>query len=858
MRRHFHLQFHLVVLSAILVLCFAALLSTLADLRLRRTAAEASEATFAATAAAIEREFGRSREIVEGALHFVAASSVSRSLTPASRIAHVSTLIELLGASPAVTAGYIGYPNGSYFYARRLAAGDRARYDAPATADYLVRDLDRAHGTLLARRIFLDRNLRVIARAPERDDLIDPRTRVWFRAARLGRLAVSEPYRLGTSGGAGFSMSVADFSGSVAAVSVGLSDLSGALRSIATPDTQIAMLDDRNRVLALSEPALFRAAAAGTRSGLPAIDAVGMPAIAAAFRALQRTPGRAAGSARLDDGSTILFHVQTTSAPGDPQRRVLIVIPQNALAARYREIRDQTIVLGVVLVVLALPLTWWIGTLIARPLVLLTFQAQSLAQLDFTPRTIQASAVREIDDLATAFGQMRARLAQFSELSTSIARENDLTAIVATTLEDILAAIGAEAGVAYLPDSDGVLMPIVARGLDATPERKPPAGGLVLRSADAREPLQRRALANDAQFGDAFARLDGGAPIRALALPFSNRQGRVVAVVIAARNASSERPFSDSAVAYSRSFAGLTALALETKRYRDDLERYNDAASHFVPAGFLAALDCTDITEMHLGQHRTRTLTVLSSDIRAFTTISEDLGASRTFEFLNLHLRSAAAAIRSAGGFVDRYIGDAIVALFAGDPAQAVRAAIALQTHVRAFNAQRPEWFPHLLQTGVGIDAGEFLIGTIGEPERYATVALSEAAARADIIESRTAQYGAPILISDTVAQQLDAAQFQMRRLPIESDAGEPLTLFEVCDADDPAIAVAKRATYADFALAVALADAGACDDAAAAFAAIAATSPGDVPAQRLRDRYRAMTGGRGTSGASSIASMTG
>lgn len=294
---------------------------------------------------------------------------------------------------------------------------------------------------------------------------------------------------------------------------------------------------------------------------------------------------------------------------------------------------------------------------------------------------------------------------------------------------------------------------------------------------------------------------------------------------------------------YARSFAGLAALALETKRYRDDLERYNDAAAHFVPTALLAQMDCTDITAVQLGEYRTRKMAVLSSDIRSFTTIAEELGANRTFEFLNLYLRQAAARIRGVGGFADLYIGDAIVALFPNDPSEAVTAAIDLQSEVRAFNADRPAWFERTLQTGVGIDAGDVLLGTIGEPERYTTATISQAAGRADTIESRTVAYGAPILVSEAVARRLDPRRFQLRRLPPElpEGGGEALIVFEVCDADDAGVREAKRASATGFAHAVALAEAGRFEDAAAAFAAIAQTAPGDLPAARLRDRFAGM-----------------
>jgi hypothetical protein len=92
------------------------------------------------------------------------------------------------------------------------------------------------------------------------------------------------------------------------------------------------------------------------------------------------------------------------------------------------------------------------------------------------------------------------------------------------------------------------------------------------------------------------------------------------------------------------------------------------------------------------------------------------------------------------------------------------------------------------------------------------------------------------------VAKRLDPDQFQLRCLPteIEGNAAQTFTLFEVCDADEPALAAEKRAMAEAFAEAVALANDRNDRAAALAFTAIATASPRDVPVQRLRDRYRA------------------
>jgi class 3 adenylate cyclase/HAMP domain-containing protein len=846
MRRHVPFEIQLVALSVLLLLILGFVLSGLAFARLESTTRNAIDATFDATSQSIAHDLVNSRNLLESALQLTAASHIGRAHTFGERRAHIATLVELLGASGAVVAAYIGYPDGSYLYVRAIDPAARAADRAPPGAAYLVRDLDRSSGTLRARRYFLDARLVASAPEPEREDLIDARRRPWFTSACLNAMALGDPYQLGSSHRLGFTASLRGSAGSVAAVSLGLMSLSAALaRAATTPGTEIALIDDGGHVFALSNRP--RLAAAAARSGsVPTIAGVHLPQLQAVLDAAPSIDAGASGTVQVPPTGAIRYRIDTNPGVLGPRRHLVITIPVAELAANYRSIRFSTLMLSALILLLGVIAAWWMGRSIARPLKRMTRAAAALEQLDFTPHPIPPSGVREIDALATTFAAMRTRLMQFTELSAALAEDQDLHAILDRTLAEILASLGADAGVVYITQSSGALLPIAVRGLPAVPTDVPPAGGLALHAANVREPLQLSADAGDPTLGDAFAALGASVALRVLALPFVSHGGDIVALVMAARLRDPGVPFPESTVAYGRSFAGSTALALEAQRYLDDLERFNDAAACFVPSAFLAQLECSDISAVQLGDYLRRTMTVFSSDIRSFTTISEELGVERTFEFLTAYLRRVGPCVRDAGGFIDRYIGDAILALFPGHPADAVTAAIALQRTVRAFNAERPEWLERIVAAGAGIDTGEFILGTIGETERYAAAAISPAVARSEVIESRTVFFGAPILVSEAVAREV-ADGFFLRALPFAApDDGEaPFRLFEVVDADEDALREAKRARAADFAAAVAHFDDGRFNEAATAFDALARETPSDLPAARMRDESRRLAGVR-------------
>jgi two-component system sensor histidine kinase ChiS len=94
------------------------------------------------------------------------------------------------------------------------------------------------------------------------------------------------------------------------------------------------------------------------------------------------------------------------------------------------------------------------------------------------------------------------------------------------------------------------------------------------------------------------------------------------------------------------------------------LAKINNAYGRFVPLEFLEFLDRESIIDVQLGDQVQKEMTVLFSDIRSFTTLSEQMTPKETFDFINDYLQRVGPVIRDRHGFIDKYIGDAVMALF--------------------------------------------------------------------------------------------------------------------------------------------------------------------------------------------------
>lgn len=211
----------------------------------------------------------------------------------------------------------------------------------------------------------------------------------------------------------------------------------------------------------------------------------------------------------------------------------------------------------------------------------------------------------------------------------------------------------------------------------------------------------------------------------------------------------------------------------------------NDAFARFVPTPFLQILGKKSIPEVLLGDYTEREMTILFADIRGFTTISEKLTPKATFKFINEYLHNTGPVIRKNGGFIDKYMGDGIMALFE-KPDDAINAALRLQARNQRLNRSLQGRMVAAINVGIGIHTGHLMLGTIGEPQRMDGTVISDAVNLASRVESLTKQYGVDVLVTkETLAgMQLGTAERPWLRRFIDRIAAkgksEPATLYEV------------------------------------------------------------------------------
>lgn len=228
------------------------------------------------------------------------------------------------------------------------------------------------------------------------------------------------------------------------------------------------------------------------------------------------------------------------------------------------------------------------------------------------------------------------------------------------------------------------------------------------------------------------------------------------------------------------------------------LKAMNEAANRFVPQEYLAFLNKAAITDINLGDYTTGEITVMFSDLRSFTTISETMTPQENFAFINAYLGRVSPVVRNHGGLIIKYLGDGIHAIFPRCADDAVRAGIEKLEAVEAYNQHRRSKGRLPIRIGIGVNTGHMMVGMVGEQHRIQGDTFSDEVNLTARIEGLTKYYQISMVISAaTYARLADPYRYPIRFLDRVQVKGKekPIDLYEVYAVDPPAIRQRKKET---------------------------------------------------------------
>lgn len=232
------------------------------------------------------------------------------------------------------------------------------------------------------------------------------------------------------------------------------------------------------------------------------------------------------------------------------------------------------------------------------------------------------------------------------------------------------------------------------------------------------------------------------------------------------------------------------------------LKQLNDSFARFFPAEYLQFLRKDSVTDVKLGDYVSKTMAVMFSDIRSFTTLSESMTPQENFNFVNDYLKRVSPEIRNHYGIIVKFLGDGMMAVFPDGADDAVAAGVAKQKRVQEFNTERKAKTDLPLQVGIGIHVGHMMLGMVGEDNRIQGDAFSDNVNLTSRLEGLTKFYGVSMLISGQTLEHLshpDRYQIRFLDRAIVKGRNEPIAVYEVLDAEPEAIRQLKLETQANF-----------------------------------------------------------
>jgi len=273
----------------------------------------------------------------------------------------------------------------------------------------------------------------------------------------------------------------------------------------------------------------------------------------------------------------------------------------------------------------------------------------------------------------------------------------------------------------------------------------------------------------------------------------------------------------------------------EREQYTQELYQLNEAFSQFVPRQFLHSLARKNIAEIQRGECVKKQMSILFADIRSFTTLSEQMTPEDTFKFINGYLRRMEPAIINNGGFIDKYIGDAIMALFEGSADGAVKAGVTMLNTLADYNVKRQRSNRQPIEIGIGINTGNLMLGTVGGNSRIDTTVIGDAVNLSARLQELTKVYQTPLLIShNTFACLEETMKYALRVIAQEQVRGKAqnVSVFEVFETDPAAQKQAKLETRPIFEAALIYYHTGAMEKAKSLFNQCLQKNPSDRVSQ--------------------------
>lgn len=415
----FRLHLHVGVIIALLLLVFGLIIVAFNNSRAQQMALTDAGRVFDAVGKHAGSEILSLFRPVAGAVELTARLPGVEGETLDERWGLLPFMAQALNATPTISALYVGYNNGEFFLVRPVRGNPQIfeATAAPPQTEFVVQSIENNGESSEMTFFYLDRELRVIGKNNQFNTGYDPRVRGWYRqAAASDGVVPSRIYVFSTTQELGATLARRlQHQRGVVGADMALTQYAARLEQLKIGDDgRIVIVNDRGEIAVANDiDALLRATRIrpGGTSKQPLVVEFGDPIVSGVYRDYTRSGSGETRISRIA-GSDWLWRFSDLSVAGIPMK-IGIIAPGELFLAESRRMRDTNLLVSLLMILLSLPIAWWVGHMIARPIRALTAETDRIRRFELDNDIAIDSHITEVAQLSDSTRAMKGALRDF-------------------------------------------------------------------------------------------------------------------------------------------------------------------------------------------------------------------------------------------------------------------------------------------------------------------------------------------------------------------------------------------------------------------------------------------------------------
>ncbi|WP_028865174.1 HD domain-containing phosphohydrolase [Psychromonas aquimarina] len=450
-KHRFTLHFHITTLFTVLILLSSSLVGWYSYKQLSQSIIDSGKLIFKEANEKLEKKVLTESLYTRIMLKILAASELTENSELKQKQSAVAQLKEMLDGSKNIKALFIAYSNDDFFLFRKIVLGEYAQeFNAPAQSSYMLTQLNNGDAV----HYFYDQNLKLTLEVKDPSYQLESKSRPWYiEAQKSSQITTTDAYIFYSSQELGITMAKYDPDhGAVIGADYTLSDLSDLLKEFqSSPNSQQIIVNKSGQVIAYQNKQSLLSKS-GKLNRLKLISEMDHPVLQYAFEHYKNQHNSIQFTY---NGRQWLGKVSRLR--GNDDFYLAQLVPLDELLADAYQLRFETTVITLLIILLTLPVAWYFSKILTSPIRSLTKELKFIKNFDFSRPIKTRTLIKEINELVTVTSDMKETISNFQDLSASLVGKQSFQQLLEKITHETLSLSHAKGAVILLADKSNKL-----------------------------------------------------------------------------------------------------------------------------------------------------------------------------------------------------------------------------------------------------------------------------------------------------------------------------------------------------------------------------------------------------------------